>query len=98
MSRGCVVPWHWHSAREELMLVSGKGEVEFSDSTSRAVSSGGYVLLPATRHHQFSCRAACVFFDAIAGPFDIHYVGKSGGEVAVAQALQAVDEHPAGGP
>jgi len=94
MTRGCTVPWHWHSAPEELMLVSGKGKIEFPDSPARAVSSGGYVLLPATHHHQFSCQAACLFFDAISGPFDIHYVGKSGGEVAVAEALEAVDEHP----
>jgi len=95
MEAGCVVPWHWHTAREELMMISGSGTIEFPDVPARKVHQGGYVLLPAEHHHQFTCNTDCVFFDAISGKFDIHYVDSSGQEIPVAQALGAVSEQPA---
>ncbi|WP_193161198.1 cupin domain-containing protein [Microbulbifer hainanensis] len=94
MKSGCVVPWHWHTAREELMLVSGKGKVELADFPTQVIEPGGYVLLPAKHHHQFTCQTDCVFFNAISGKFDIHYLDKSGNEIPVEQALQAVSEQP----
>ena len=94
MTSGCVVPWHWHTAREELMLVSGKGKIEMADFPSHVLEPGGYVLLPAKHRHQFSCLTDCVLFGAISGKFDIHYVDKSGNEIPVEQALQAVSEKP----
>lgn len=94
MQAGCVVPWHWHSVREELMLVSGRGKVEIANFPTHTVRPGGYVLLPARHHHQFGCETDCVFFDAISGKFDIHYIDKSGKEIPVIQALKAVSEIP----
>jgi quercetin dioxygenase-like cupin family protein len=95
LDAGCVVPWHWHTAREELMMISGTGKIEFPDLPAHAVHQGGYVLLPAKHDHQMSCQTDCVFFDAISGKFDIHYVDSSGQEIPVAQALDAVSEQPA---
>lgn len=94
MTAGCVVPWHWHSVREELMLVSGQGKVDIAKFPTRVVHQGDYVLLPARHHHQFACQTDCVFFDAISGKFDIHYINRSGKEIPVKQALKAVSEHP----
>lgn len=94
MTAGCVVPWHWHSVREELMLVSGQGKIEMSKFPTHVVHEGDYVLLPARHHHQFACQTDCVFFDAIGGKFDIHYIDKSGKEIPVKQALKAVSEKP----
>src|SRR5690242_21568781 len=28
---GCVVPWHWHTANENLVIVSGKAKVEMKE-------------------------------------------------------------------
>jgi len=95
MTAGCMVPWHWHTAREELMMVSGQGTIDFPEASGQSVRPGGYVLLPAEHHHEFSCKTDCTFFDAIGGKFDIHYVDDSGAEIAVAQALAAVDERAA---
>lgn len=94
MKAGCVVPWHWHTAREELMLVSGTGKIDISDFPSRVVHQGDYILLPAQRHHQFACQTDCVFFDAISGKFDIHYIDQSGKEIPVQEALKPVSEMP----
>lgn len=94
LKAGCVVPWHWHTAREEIMLVSGTGKVDISNFPSRVVHQGDYILLPARHRHQFACRTTCVFFDAISGKFDIHYVDHSGKEIPVQEALKPFSEAP----
>lgn len=94
LKAGCVVPWHWHTAREELMLVSGTGKVDISNFPSQVVHQGAYILLPARHHHQFACQTDCVFFDAISGKFDIHYIDRSGKEIPVKQALKPFSEKP----
>lgn len=91
---GCVVPWHWHTAREELMMVSGAGQIEMEGMPTHSMTAGDYVLLPGKNHHQFTCQSSCVMFDAIADTFDIHYLDGSGNEIPVAQALKAVSEKP----
>ena len=94
VSTGCVVPWHWHTAREELMLVSGTGKIEMKDQAPHTLPKGSFVLLPGKEAHQFSCQSQCLFFVNIADTFDIHYVDPSGNEIPAAQAIQAVKEKP----
>ncbi|HEY6271532.1 MAG TPA: cupin domain-containing protein [Terriglobales bacterium] len=91
MTSGCTVPWHWHTAGEALMFVSGKGKLEMKDATpaSSAVAPGDYVYLPGKHTHQFSCASSCTFFNVIEGAFDIHYVDKDGKEITPDQALGA---------
>ena len=91
---GCIVPWHWHTASEELMLVTGTAKIEMTGMSAQTVNKGGYVMLPAKHHHQFTCQSDCLFFNSIAGTFDIHYLDKSGKEIPVAQALSAMKETP----
>ncbi len=93
-SSGCVVPWHWHTAREELMLADGTGSVEMKGEAAHALSKGTYVLLPGKNQHQFTCKTQCLFFIDVADKFDIHYIDRAGNEIPVQQALQAVNEKP----
>jgi quercetin dioxygenase-like cupin family protein len=62
---GCVVPWHWHSAREELMLVDGTAKIEMQGQPARSLEQGDYALLPAKNHHRLTCQSDCLLFDAI---------------------------------
>ena len=94
---GCVVPWHWHTASEELLIVSGKSKIEMEGQAAQPLTKGSYAFLPAKHHHQFTCQMQCLFFNNVAGAFDIHYVDKSGKEIPVAQALGAVKEKPGSG-
>jgi quercetin dioxygenase-like cupin family protein len=87
MTPGCTVPWHWHTAGEALMMVSGKGKIEMKDAAASAVAPGDYVLLPDKHPHQFSCATACTFFDVTEGVFDVHYIDKDGKEITPEQAL-----------
>lgn len=85
---GCVIPWHWHTAPEELMFVSGTAKVEMPDSPAHSLTKGDFILLPSKHHHQFTCTASCLFFNSIEGTFDIHYIDKSGNEIPPEQALK----------
>ncbi len=95
MTSGCTVPWHWHTAAENLMMVSGKGEAEMKGSPAAMLGAGDYVYLPGKMQHVFTCVAACTFFLNIEGAFDIHYVDKDGKEIPAEQALKAGATKPA---
>jgi mannose-6-phosphate isomerase-like protein (cupin superfamily) len=99
MTAGCKVPWHWHTAGEGLMIVSGKGKIEMKegDTPAAAVGPGDYVYLPGKHVHQFTCPVACTFFDVTEGAFDIHYVDKDGKEIPPEQALPPAKKPAAAG-
>jgi quercetin dioxygenase-like cupin family protein len=92
---GCVIPWHWHTASEELMFVSGSAKVDMKEGAPARMHAGDYLHLPAKNVHQFSCVAACTFFLVTDGAFDIHYVGASGKEISMDEALKAKAKAPA---
>ena len=92
---GCIVPWHWHTATEQLMFVSGVAKIEMTDSPAHALNKGDFVMLPAKHHHQFTCTTNCLFFNSIEGAFDIHYIDKSGKEIPPEQALKTPAKRPA---
>jgi quercetin dioxygenase-like cupin family protein len=87
-SSGCKIPWHWHTATEQLMFVSGTAKIEMQDSQPHALKKGDFALLPGKHHHQFTCASSCLFFNVIDGAFDIHYIDKSGNEIPPEEALK----------
>lgn len=91
---GCVVPWHWHTADEQLMIVSGTAKVGMKDGQPTTVHSGDYLALPGKQAHQFTCVAACTLFIIPSGAFDIHYVDKDGKEITPDEALKGQMKAP----
>ena len=85
---GCVVPWHWHTSNENLLMVSGKAKGEMKSGGAHSLAAGDYLFLPAKQTHQFTCISSCVVFDVIGGAFDIHYVDADGKEIPPDQALK----------
>lgn len=85
---GCTVPWHWHTATEQLMVVSGTGKAQMKDGKPVTVHPGDYMFLPAKHVHEFTAVTAVTMFDLPDGPFDIHYVDASGNEIPSEQALK----------
>ena len=85
---GCIVPWHWHTANENLMMVSGKGNAEMKSGGAHTMAMGDYLYLAGKQVHRFTCVSSCLVFDVIDGAFDIHYVGNDGKEIPVEQALK----------
>ena len=88
LKTGCVVPWHWHTANENLMMVSGKGKAEMKSGGAHTMAMGDYLYLAGKQVHHFTCVSSCLVFDVIDGAFDIHYVGSDGKEIPVEQALK----------
>jgi quercetin dioxygenase-like cupin family protein len=91
---GCTVPWHWHTADEQLMIVSGSAKVAMKDGQPTSLHSGDYLSLPGKNAHQFTCVAACTLFIMPSAAFDIHYVDKDGKEISPDEALKSKMKTP----
>ena len=88
LTPGCVVPWHWHTQNENVIMVSGKGRIEMKGETARSLVAGDYFFMPSGHQHQFTCVTACTFFNIIDSAFDIHYVDSDGKEITLEQAMK----------
>jgi quercetin dioxygenase-like cupin family protein len=95
MATGCVIPWHWHTPTESLMMVSGEAHATMKDGTSVTLRAGGFAQMPSKHVHQFTCAKTCVFYVSSDGAFDLHYVDADGKETAPAAALKKVAEKAA---
>ena len=88
LGSGCRVPWHWHTANETLLVVSGRGTLETKDGPSLQFTPGAYAALPNHHVHQARCARACLLFNTADAAFDIHYVDAKGAEISSEKALQ----------
>jgi quercetin dioxygenase-like cupin family protein len=87
---GCVIPWHWHTPNERLIIISGSAKGEMKDmQPALTLKPGDYVVLPAKGIHQFTALADVALFDLSDAPFDIHYVDADGKEIPPEAALKA---------
>jgi len=93
---GCVIPWHWHTANEHLIMVSGVARLDMKDGKPLTLRAGGFGLMPAHHVHQFRClSSACQLYIYSDVAFDIHYVNREGAEITPADAMKAVKEKAA---
>jgi len=88
LASGCRIPWHWYTATEQLMFVSGAGTLEMKDGKPIRLRAGSYASLPGRQIHQPTCSSSCVFFNTADADFDIHYVDESGKEIPADEALK----------
>jgi len=96
---GCSVPWHWHTANETLVMVSGSASAQMKDGQPLAMKAGDFLYLPAKGIHRFSAKSAVYLYDMPDGAFDIHYVDAAGNEIPPDKALAAqIKVKPAAGP
>lgn len=92
LTAGCMIPWHWHTPNEHLMMVAGIGRAEMKDGKSITLRAGGFALMPSRHVHQFLCEKACEFYVYSDATFDMHYVDGKGQDVSPDEALKAVKE------
>ena len=88
LGSGCRVPWHWHTANETLVVISGRGTVAMKDGPPLQFAPGAYASLPSHHLHQASCARACLLFNSADAAFDIHYVDANGEEISSDKALK----------
>ncbi len=94
LAKGCTVPMHWHSADEQVMLISGTGQLEMKGEQSHTLGAGDYYFMPAHHLHQLTCPGGCTLHRVQDGPVDIHYVDSAGTEISAEKALAAFGERP----
>src|SRR4051812_2651498 len=44
LTAGCTIPWHWHSANEHLMVVSGVARLEPKEGNPVSLRAGGFAM------------------------------------------------------
>jgi Cupin domain len=72
---GCIVPWHSHTAQEQLLVVAGEVIAEMTDHPPTLLGRGGFAMMPGRMAHQFTCRSplACMMFVTFDGAYDIKW-------------------------
>lgn len=88
LASGCRVPAHWHTANEDLLIVSGQGTLAMKDGVALRFAPGAYASLPSHHVHEAICSRTCLLFSIADGAFDIHYVDANGAELTTDQALK----------
>ena len=92
LASGCRVPWHWHTANETLVVISGQGTIAMKEGPPLKFVPGAYAYLPAHHAHQATCVRTCLFFSGADARFDIHYVDEGGTEISLEQAMAATSK------
>jgi anti-sigma factor ChrR (cupin superfamily) len=67
-----MLPKHWHSSAERMVLVAGELRVSYDGQASRLLKAGEYAYGPAKVPHGGECVSAepCVLFIAFEAPVD----------------------------
>jgi quercetin dioxygenase-like cupin family protein len=93
MTPGCVIPWHWHSPNEYMLVVSGAYENQPRGEVAFIMHSGDYSYLPFHHQHRGMCHGPepCVFLLYSDAPADVHWVDEQGNEISITDALKAVN-------
>ncbi len=85
---GCSVPWHWHPAAENIMMISGTARTAIKGEKPVQLAAGSFVSVPPKHMMNFSCVRECTLFVYTDGPFAMHYVDESGKEITPDEALK----------
>jgi len=74
-----VIPEHWHTSAERMVLVAGELTVSYKGQASTVLKPGMYAYGPAKVPHSASCGAgaSCVLFIAFESAVDAVPVGPS---------------------
>ena len=72
----CVVRWHYHTAREELIVAKGTTHTEMEGVPATRLGPGGYAVMAGKQKHQFTCVSAteCILFVTFDAKYDIFWV------------------------
>src|SRR5262249_61193401 len=71
LGSGCRVPWHWHTANEDLVVISGRGTVSMKDGPPLQFAPGAYSHLPSHHPHQPNCSRECRLFKPPEEAYDV---------------------------
>jgi len=69
----CVVPPHYHTAEEQLIIVKGDVSTGMEGMKDTVLGPGGFAMMPSKAPHWFSCTAKeeCLMFVTFDRAYDI---------------------------
>jgi len=70
---GCVVPAHYHTAEEQLMVVQGDVLTGMDGMAEASLGPGGFAMMPSKAMHWFTCKSkdTCLMFVTFDRTYDI---------------------------
>jgi quercetin dioxygenase-like cupin family protein len=70
---GCVVPAHYHTAEEQLMVVQGDVLTGMDGMAEARLGPGGFAMMPSKAMHWFTCKSkeTCLMFVTFDRMYDI---------------------------
>jgi quercetin dioxygenase-like cupin family protein len=70
---GCVVPAHYHTAEEQLIVVRGEVLTGMEGMAEQSLGPGGFAMMPGKALHWFTCQSkeACIMFVTFDCTYDI---------------------------
>ena len=91
MRSGCMVPYHWHTPSEELIVLQGAPLAQMRGERPVMLKVGSYSQLPSGHIHRFRCtsKVDCLIFLVADAAFDIHFANDAGKEISTEAALAA---------
>lgn len=72
----CVVPAHYHTAEEQLLIVHGELSTGMEGMPDRVLGPGGFAMMASRQVHWFACTAKeeCLMFVTFDRAYDIVWV------------------------
>jgi quercetin dioxygenase-like cupin family protein len=73
---GCVVPPHFHTAEEQLIVVRGEVSTGMDGMADTVLRTGGFAMMPGKKTHWFTCesKTECLMFVTFDQKYDITWV------------------------
>ena len=72
----CVVPPHYHTAEEQLIIVKGNVSTGMEGMKDAVLGPGGFAMMPSKAPHWFTCTAKeeCLMFVTFDRAYDIVWI------------------------
>jgi quercetin dioxygenase-like cupin family protein len=72
----CVVPAHYHTAEEQLIIVKGNVSTGMEGMADTVLGPGGFAMMPSKAPHWFTCTAKeeCLMFVTFDRAYDIVWI------------------------
>jgi len=69
----CDIPWHFHTAEEQLFVVRGVVETEMEGMPAAPLAPGGFASMGSKIKHRFACKSKteCILFVTFDRKYDI---------------------------
>lgn len=93
MTKGCMVPFHWHTPSEELIVLKGRPYAQMMGEKPKYLETGSYSQLPSKHVHRFRCESEgdCILVLVADAAFDIQFVDEAGKPISTEAAIKAAE-------